>query len=107
MTVFNSRPARYLSLGTLDANESTSWWPVRDIMANDAGVITIVNDGTWGGSTVTLEIAADAAGTLGESSDETMTTTDRIIKGLPISPDAFIRLTMASRDTDDLNFYGF
>ena len=106
MVVQNSRPVRYLSLGTLDANESTSWFPVRDIMGNDSGVITIVSDGTWDTATVTVEVAVDAAGLLGDSSDETMTTLDRIIKGFPISPDAFIRLTMTSRGTDDLDFYG-
>ena len=100
-----ARQARYQLLGNLDADGSIGPFYVRDYLAPDSGVMSIIGDGTVGGGTVTVEWYVDAAGTLGGSSTDIMDATNLYVLHKVVSPDLWFKLTMSSRDTDDINFY--
>jgi hypothetical protein len=93
-------------LGSLATDASIGPWKVRDRMAADSGVLSIVGDViAGGGGTVTVEYYVDEAATLGGASTDTMDATSLYILHKAVSPDLWFKLTMSSRDTDDINFY--
>ena len=93
-------------LGNLNANGSIGPWKVRDRMAMDSGVLSIVGDViASGGGTITVEYYVDAACTKGGSSTDVMDATNLYILHKVVSPDLYFKLTMSARDTDDINIY--
>jgi hypothetical protein len=104
--VAQAYPERDKLLDNLDANGSIGPWKVRDLMAKDSGVLSIVGDVIAGGAgTVTVEYYVDEACTKGGSSTDTMDATSLYILHKVVSPDLWFKLTMTGRDTDDINFY--
>jgi len=99
-------PERASLLGNLDDDESIGPFQVRDYMAKDSGVLSIIGDEVAsGGGTVTVELYVDEAATLGGSTTETMDATSLYALHLVVSPDLWFILTMSGRTTDDFNFY--
>ncbi len=93
-------------LGNLKTNASIGPFRVRDRMATDSRVVTIIgNVNTAGAGTITVEYYADAAATLGGSSADVMNTANFYILHKEVSPDLYIKLTMTGRDTDDIDIY--
>ncbi len=99
-------PDRDQLLGTLDANETIGPWQVRERMAMDSGVLSIIGDViASGGGTITLELYVDAACTKGGSTTDIMDATQLYALHQVISPDLWFKLTMTGRTTDDINIY--
>jgi len=93
-------------LGNLAADGSIGPWKVRDRMAQDSDVLSIIGDvAASGGGTVTVEYYVDEECTKGGSSTDTMDATTLYVLHKAVSPDLWFKLTMSSRTTDDINFY--
>ena len=92
-------------LGTLDGDGSIGPFSVRGRLAADSGVLTIIGDGTGGDGTVTLELYADAAGTKGGSTSQTMDATTGYVMHVVASPDTYFSLTLSGFSAEDLDFY--
>ena len=98
--------ARYAALGTLASDTTIGPWQVRDLMAPDSGVLSIIGDViAAGGGTITVEWYVDEAALLGGTSTDTMDATDLYMLHKVVSPDLWFKLTMTGRTTDDIDLY--
>jgi len=86
-------PDRYVTVFDAAVDGSGSWLKARDLMAVDSGVITFLFAGTWNSGTMTIELAANAAALNAVSSTDTLTDDGTIT--IAISPDAYVRATLA------------
>lgn len=99
----DGRPAL---LGTLDANESIGPFYVRDFMALDSRVLTIIGKVTASGDgAITVEVYMNAAGTLGGATKHVMNTSNGYFLNLEMTRDCWLKFVMTGRNTDDVTLY--
>jgi hypothetical protein len=84
---------RYVTIFDAAVNGSGAWFKVRDLMAGDAGVVTLLFAGTWNSGTMTIEVSANGAALNAVSSTDTLTADGEIT--IAKSPDCYIRATLS------------